>query len=448
MISMLKYSKLYFIIIILFNIFYNVGGQYDDKYHYYDSLTYSLYKNQNWKELTKSSRKALKEDLDYYYLRMRAGIALYERGKYFLAENQFKKALKLNRIDPVSREYIYYSKLFSGKEKEASLYYKQNKSFLENKVTTENKALRNLFVNLAYHHNFERELHTLFDPAVFSGSTGYQTVTGSFYTGSFLMEHDLGRHFILSHGGTFLRKNNYYLDVSPERILDSYNYPVTQGQYYTGLSFFPGADLHIKSSIHYIHYKTPGIVFRDRGFGSVYTLESMRDHSMSGRISAGKYFSLFEINAGISLSGLNNYKQFQKDVEVIFYPLGNKDLYTLSSFYHSRERIGAEADNNQVFKQGLGMKLFNRLWTQINIWNGEIKNLVCYDGFVIYNAKETITSQYDLSLIIPGDKVRLSLTGSYQEYYSNFISSEGFETGINKLNFQGLTLITEIKWNF
>ena len=64
-------------------------------YQFIDSITYRYYLEKNWKELVDVSKTGLKNDIDYYYLRMRTGIAYFEQGNYLKAEKQFKKALHL-----------------------------------------------------------------------------------------------------------------------------------------------------------------------------------------------------------------------------------------------------------------------------------------------------------------------------------------------------------------
>ncbi|MGC9343404.1 MAG: hypothetical protein ACP5E3_11940 [Bacteroidales bacterium] len=445
--SVLKYSSL-LIFVLLLQSGLSLFAQEKNLYFYYDSLTYAQYNQENWSGLIKSSRKAFKNDIDYYYLRMRAGIANYESGNYLLAERQFKKALKMNNIDPVSKEYIYYSKLFAGKDKEASLFYGRNREYLENKLNSKNKAVRSFMFDLAYHFNFEDKPGVLFNLEKFYTVPGNQTVTRNFFYGSFLLQHDISRYFILTHGGSLLRKYNYYFSASPELILDSYEHRINQNQYYVSLGFYPGADFNINASLHYINLVSPSIVYRQRGFGTIYSIPGLNENYWLSRISAYKYFHLFRIGAGVSWSDLNNNEQLQKDAHLIFYPLGNRNLYTTSSFYHITETGSLKKTHHPVFQQGVGFKVLDNLWVESKFLTGELKNAATGEGFVIYNGNETVTSRLDLNLIIPDEKFTLSINSSYLEYYSSFVDPEGNVTSFNDLKFKGLTLIAEIKWNF
>ena len=444
---MLKYNKILLCIILLKGSI-AVYAQQENLFFYYDSLTYSQYENKQWNNLTRSTGEAIRKDFDYYYMRMRAGIARYERGNYLMAEKHFNKAAKLNKLDPVSREYIYYSKLFSGKDKEASLYFKRNLDYLKDKVKSENKIVRNLLVDVAYHFNFENDLNSLFDAVNLPGITGNQIITKNFIFGSFLLSHDITRFLTLTHGGSLLRKNNFIYTISPEINISSYDHKINQYQYYASLGIHPGSGFNLNGSVHYVNFVSPEIIYRQRGFGTNYSIPGIKEHYLLSRVSLYKYIQLFRFGTGMSFSNLNNRNQFQKDANLIFFPLGNRSLYTISDFYHVTETGGNETENYLSFHQGAGMKLAKRLWLETGFWSGEMKNFATNEAFVIYNGNETITSRYDLSLIIPDENISVSFNGSFLNYYSTFMDSNSMDTSLNKMKFNGITLVAEIKWIF
>ena len=105
-------ANLVLFVIILFS---SVQGKAQQKdFEYYDSLTYKLYMDKDFKQLLKAGNDALNSGLDYYYLRMRTGIAAYNLNKYRLATKHFEKASAFSDND-VIHEYLYYSSLWGGK---------------------------------------------------------------------------------------------------------------------------------------------------------------------------------------------------------------------------------------------------------------------------------------------------------------------------------------------
>ena len=90
-----------------------------------DSTTYQLYLDKSWDELIHVGKDAVKKDIDYYFLRMRIGIAYYEKNNYKSAQSHFRKALEFNTGDPVASEYLYYAYLFGGQTQQAALLYRE-----------------------------------------------------------------------------------------------------------------------------------------------------------------------------------------------------------------------------------------------------------------------------------------------------------------------------------
>ena len=84
-------------------------------FRYADSLTFKLYDQKNWNELINTGKEAISDGHDYYYMRMRLGIAYYERHNYAQAAKHFKRALEFNADDQTALEYLFYSYYLSGR---------------------------------------------------------------------------------------------------------------------------------------------------------------------------------------------------------------------------------------------------------------------------------------------------------------------------------------------
>jgi len=111
--------KLILIISTWFVLFTIVQGQAVMNFSSLDKQTYGLYLDKNWKDLVSLGKKGLDNGFDYFYLRMRIGIAYYELGNYRRAIPHFRKALVFNSKDQYANEYLYYSYLFSGRKADA-----------------------------------------------------------------------------------------------------------------------------------------------------------------------------------------------------------------------------------------------------------------------------------------------------------------------------------------
>jgi hypothetical protein len=86
-----------------------------------DIITYRCYQEKKWDSVIMIGKQALRQDIDYYYLRVRMGISYYEKTQYFPATVHLKKARQFNSEDPIIANYLYYAYLYSGRVEEAGL---------------------------------------------------------------------------------------------------------------------------------------------------------------------------------------------------------------------------------------------------------------------------------------------------------------------------------------
>ena len=89
-----------------------------------DSLTYRLYNEQNWKALAAMRSTIEKDSLSYYYIDLRLGIALYERGQWGKAKQYFLKALVKNPAGQVAPDYLFRIYNAQGYRTEADSMYR------------------------------------------------------------------------------------------------------------------------------------------------------------------------------------------------------------------------------------------------------------------------------------------------------------------------------------
>lgn len=81
--------------------------------------SYALYTEKNWKKLAAYCEQAFAKQVDYFYLRVRAGIAYFEMEQYRKAIVHLKKALAFNSGDDFTNTYLYYAYLYAERPEEA-----------------------------------------------------------------------------------------------------------------------------------------------------------------------------------------------------------------------------------------------------------------------------------------------------------------------------------------
>ncbi len=103
-------------------VFQGVRSFGQEDFRYYDRITYQLYQDGAWSELAREGKEGLRHDLDYYYLRMRLGIAFYALEKYQGAVPHFRKALRFDPSSTAAREYLVNSLIMSGRPQAARMF--------------------------------------------------------------------------------------------------------------------------------------------------------------------------------------------------------------------------------------------------------------------------------------------------------------------------------------
>ena len=111
-----------------------------------DSITYANYINGEWEELIRTGKITLENGIDYYYLRMRLGIAEMERGKYIQALKHFRKALNFNDRSLDAWKYMIKAMVLSGRNDQLDAL---RKHMPENFNTTELRR-NNRFLEKVY----------------------------------------------------------------------------------------------------------------------------------------------------------------------------------------------------------------------------------------------------------------------------------------------------------
>ncbi len=85
-----------------------------------DSVTWRLYQEKDWPELLKTAEKAILDGIDFYYLRVRAGVAARELKKYGKAVRHLAKAREEYSDDDFTNGYLYSSLALAGRDDEAA----------------------------------------------------------------------------------------------------------------------------------------------------------------------------------------------------------------------------------------------------------------------------------------------------------------------------------------
>jgi hypothetical protein len=200
------------------------------------------------------------------------------------------------------------------------------------------------------------------------------------------------------------------------RFLNFYD---QQWEYFGKLSLPVSEKIILFGSAHYLNTKYKSVTYYNLigGLGLKYE---------------GAYVGL---QADVSWGYMLGSNMSQYNGQAVIYPLGNLNLYTIS-----RLSLVSQQQNNQVvFSQGAGFKVFRHFWAETMAVFGKLDNYMENDGLYTYNSVD-VTS------------FKIGETGFYQlsrhmQLRLNYIF-ENKRDAENHMNYHQHSFTTGVLWNF
>lgn len=458
------FSRIYKIIIAVFLFFLVVNGMAQDIINstIVEQRSYQLYLDKNWSELTKYGNKAISKEYDYFYLRMRIGIAYYEQKKHMRAIKHFEKAVEFNSADTLALEYLYYSYVFSGRSNQAKLLTEKFNAALHNKI----KPPKNKFINGMYieggplYSNLNDNYKNIDIDGIYN-KYGEAAILKNMQYWQFGLKHQLSSKFSIYQG-----YSNIKLDLTKNIRINNKdtwdNYPLTQHDYYVSFtkqykhfSFSPALHLiKVDFTTHYPNFSLtpnePVFRFRDTSFTNYVTSFSLTKNK-----------GIYTCNLSAGFSQLNGFTQIQTGFALTYYPKANTNFYGTSSLVYLnesnlngsnwRESNWNESEASRVIAiQRFGLKLAKKLWAEAGITYGNQRNYYENNAFVVFNTADKILYKYSFYITSSLLKhIELSIRYDYfsrENTYINF--NDLYQPQLINVNYQTQSIIGGIKWKF
>jgi len=416
-----------------------------------DTQTYSLWQRKDWDGLIEKGKEALSANIDFYYLRVRMGIAYYERKNYQMALHHFEKAYKLQSNEPYLKEYLYYSYLFAGREADARVFGETLPiSMKKNLGIADEKYVDGLNLFYSYATNPNQSLGENYSIDVDLLKDGSQFISKSLGVFNLGLKHEVKPNFSIYHAYSNIQKKSFmYLQEDGVAYTDANN-SSSLNQYYFSGNIRVAKGLNLSTGFHYINLRYP---YEETVIGQgqpriVTTTYS--EHDFVGFASLTKSFRYITLGTTIYYSALNGAKQLQNDYLLSFYPMGNLNLYAVSTASLQREIFSNNSfDNRFVFHQLIGTKVFEFLWLEGFATYGDLHNFIQNNGSTVYNGTDLIKGIYGGRFIVfIKPQIKFTLNYNYQNLESYFASSQDYRKGINRIEYLNHSLTGGLTWNF
>lgn len=421
-----------------------------------DRATYEFYLKKDWKNLISYGKWGLQNGYDYYYLRMRLGIAYYEKHQYRKAIVHFLQALEFNAKEATALEYLYYSYLFSGRTADAHALVGAFPQSLKNRLhLTDNTTLTGFSLNNTYRWNpdYNEVIQAFTLPAEFT-IDGWQGIEKNLNYFAVRFEHQLGYKFSLQHGYGYLTKLRNMFVQENGTITSYINDRFNQYQIFLSGNVFLHRGLSMKLTVQYLNLRPKSYESLSWGGGAYsnnYYSMVTPEHNWIGYLAGNLDLGLFTFHGGLGVSNLNNRFQFQKDLTMSFFPLGNLNFYSITKISHQSNYFQTIVYNDHfVWDQILGFKVFEPLWMEWYATWGELSNHAVLDGTVVYNDINPVQYKFGINLLVPLLKkgVEFSILYEYMEAESRFFPESGEPIDIYNATQHHIHSITGgIKWN-
>lgn len=336
---------------------------------YYDTQTLTLYEEDRWKQLISLGKEALNQGHNYYYLRMRIGIAYYNSAKYKLAVAQFVDALSKNADDPLALEYLYYSYLFAGREADALSLYSRHRNALSHISASNSKLIKGVYGEAAIKFS-DDQVEEVGGIQYFHVGVKHQiSPSWSLYQGYSRLTQEFSRFTEVDGGGPGPGSGGGNNTVE-EQIRNH------QNEYYVRANFRILRGWQLIPTFHY-----QGVA------------DSLNNQVFS--VGILKQAGIADFYGAVAFSNINNEDQTQWTLGATIYPLANLNFY-LQTHYTLHDQLDQQRN---ILIHKVGGKIASRTWLEAFAAWGDMYNFHEMDAFYIHNIPHVIETKVGINVI-------------------------------------------------
>jgi len=432
------------IILFLFLLSVKLSAQ-NLTYSSVDSSSYALAVNNQFDELKKLGKEALKQDIDFYLLRLRLGIAYYNEQNYEMAITHFERAFKMFPNDDLLNEYLYYSYVFTNRTYEAKVFFDKMSEKLKENINT--SILKNhTFVftlgnisNSNYSDNGSKNItgsENIYAETTYNENINFATL---------MLNHKLSENYeIMYAANIFNTSSTGRVQTTDENKTSEYS------NYHSQFNF--GLRKHFKrfniSMFGAFFTQKSAILTSNFDFNTFtynyFTLENnFSNFSIGTQIN--KRFKFVNPSFSIAYSNFLNSKQLQTELNIVAYPKGNLNFYTISSInnYFSKDI------NKLLLRQKIGFKISKNIWSEADCSIGNHHYFVTNQAFQTYNSFDPMTLSAGLNLIFVFRNIQISPSYKYQIKEGTIMRFKDLnETQTSNFKYNNNLIYTSLIWNF
>jgi hypothetical protein len=418
-----------------------------------DILTWRYFLEKRWDSLLLTGNNALESGIDFYYLRVRMGVASFETERYYPAVRHLKKARTWKPDDDYVNSYLYFALNYTGQSEEAGRILQAMTPETRKAIAASDKPVELTYLLGGITFSSAKNPDNLEDLMGADSIYGEQDLYGdNKYAGlglsikannslrfnltySFL-QFDKTRYIQYGQGEAMLTGiadsswGKSYQYAFPWVIHDtSFSYTVYQHEMHLGATIYAGSGFRIMPAVHLVNvgYRSVGVSYQFdtleypawyTNFDStLYTFPysqlryTFTPHdtlytNWLASLKISREMGIFSLGLSGSFSKLNGSTQKQIGVSATYFPFGNLHFYgtsSISGFFQKKE-------NRLLLSQIIGARVTPWLWAEGNFHYGDFTNANILNGSVVFNNSDRILYRAGGSLtFFLSRKIQLSL---------------------------------------
>ena len=456
----------------------------------YDALTYSLYLQQKWDSLIIIGEEALDDSIDYFYLRMRVGVAYYSKSKFRKAIPHFERASAFNSSDTYLHRYLYYSYLYSGRVSDALFFARTFPHDLRKELNCRTvEPVNGVFAESGYSVNDNLSTNGNLDIDGTENVFGSQDITDDLFYSTLSISHKAGSRLLINQAFTYMTIHKFRRSVTNRTIAPfdiTTPYVMTQKEYYISANTLLSRGLVFTPAFHYLNTGYNVMTYRiNKGTGEILEVaEDTTFQNYAASLALSREMGKFTLEGNTSFGNLNGRRQLLLGAAVSVYPLQNLNFYSRTQFiFKSTRKTAGEASNpllrisavnagpgpgpggpgslysssvtysDVVFEELLGFKTTRWMWTELFLTSGNMMDYIEKNAYLVNNLSDRTKLRSGITLLIlPRPNLEISLRGIYSRndsFYTRFIFSP--ELGVFQplptvTQYKSVTFIGGIKW--
>ncbi len=456
---MKRHFRQYILFVFFSFLLLSVVAQSEKEKSIYDSLTYYYYEKANWDSVIDIGKESIYKGYDFYYLRMRMGLAYDYQGNFRLAEKHYTKALEFEPSDVNAAYYKYFAAINGGRRSVAYKAYENYNTAQMSSITKLDKLPLDYKLkggNTKALNNIEtKTIEQIYFEYGYSFTGNENKLSGLFprYKNVLYSEglvRNTQNYFHLSLKGNLSPYIRWQIAFSDNNIDGFYLIQPQNTNYYTKtallnqveiygkLNFYSGSGWNINISAQYMNYHqqytdifTDSISYEVPSNEDTVLLETRhyseqkinyKDEDIVFTISLNKKVGLIDFSAFGSYASIANQNPFQLGAALTILPSGNYSLYLTNRLFYYHD----DFSDRIIYKVIAGAAITKKIKFEGAATFGNLQFTNEPDAPVVYNWSEKTSFKGDLMLSYHiNSKISLSIRyqitqkiGSYhyQEY--------------------------------